>query len=103
MEAGLEKLSVLIPLAGNEQVQLLIREQLRQWNDSKLDSTIDHSIFSVYQTLAGLNVSSYAEKDQFHKFHGGQDKRLLYNQCCYLKTAKFLAPILFITESPSIY
>ena len=65
MEAGLEKLSVLIPLAGNEQVQLLIREQLKQWNDSKLDSTIDHSVFSVYQTLAGLNVSSYAEKDQF--------------------------------------
>jgi len=62
MEAGLEKLSVLIPLAGNEQVQLLIREQLKQWNDSKLDSTIDHSVFSVYQTLAGLNVSSYAEK-----------------------------------------
>lgn len=66
MEAGLEKLSVLIPLAGNEQVQLLIREQLKQWNDSKLDSTIDHSVFSVYQTLAGLNVSSYADKDQFH-------------------------------------
>ena len=74
MEAGLEKLSVLIPLAGNEQVQLLIREQLKQWNDSKLDSTIDHSVFSVYQTLAGLNVSSYAEKDQFHM---SRDRTLL--------------------------
>ena len=86
MEAGLEKLSVLIPLAGNEQVQLLIREQLRQWNDSKLDSTIDHSVFSVYQTLAGLNVSSYAEKDQFHMFYFARMVIFRANVILYLFT-----------------
>ena len=46
MEAGLEKLSVLIPLAGSEKLQLLLQRQLEQWHQTKLDGTIDESTFS---------------------------------------------------------
>ena len=46
MEAGLEKLAVLIPLAGSEKLQLLLQRQLEQWNQTKLDGTIDANTFS---------------------------------------------------------
>jgi len=59
MEAGLEKLAVLIPLAGSEKLQLLLQRQLEQWNQTKLDGTIDANTFSAYQMLAGLHVAPY--------------------------------------------
>ena len=46
MEAGLEKLSVLIPLCGSEKLQLLLQRQLEQWSQSRLDGTIDKNTFS---------------------------------------------------------
>ena len=59
MNGGLEKLSVLIPLAGSEKVKLLLQKQLMQWNETGLDMTIDPNLFSIYQMLAGLNLTNY--------------------------------------------
>ena len=63
MSGGLEKLSVLIPLAGSEKVKLLLQKQLQQWNETGLDATMDTTLFSIYQTLAGLNVTSLSNDD----------------------------------------
>ena len=59
MSADLEKLSLLIPLAGIEKVQVLLQRQLTQWTSTQLDTTINKDTFSAYQMLAGLNVKQY--------------------------------------------
>jgi hypothetical protein len=63
MSGGLEKLSVLIPLAGSEKVKLLLQKQLQQWNETGLDATMDPTLFSIYQTLAGLNLTNLSSDD----------------------------------------
>jgi len=74
---------MLIPLAGNERVQGMLRKQLQEWKDNKMDQTFDSDLFKIYQMLCGINIVSFQLNKNiyifFSKFLGAQFSDT--NQC----------------------
>ncbi|CBY10994.1 unnamed protein product [Oikopleura dioica] len=60
---GLFQLSLLIPLAGSDRVQQMLTQQLVEWKENRIDTTIDEDLYMIYQMLAGRakNVKTEGE------------------------------------------
>lgn len=58
---GFFRLSLLIPLAGSDRVQQMLSQQLSEWRDTRLDTTIDEDLYMIYQILAGRHVDKKTE------------------------------------------
>lgn len=60
---NLFQLSLLIPLAGSDRVQQMLTQQLVEWKENRIDTTIDEDLYMIYQILAGRakNVKTEGE------------------------------------------